>query len=80
MSKYPESSTEMKEVAPGAFLTDGKLATQQYSLTDNETGSASEKKMEADLKERPDRSGLHYCKPLNLNTTSARYLVWCFVS
>jgi len=33
----------MKEVAPGAFLMDGKLATQQCSLTDSETGSASEK-------------------------------------
>jgi hypothetical protein len=80
MSKYPESPTEMKEVAPGAFLMDGKLATQQCSLTDNETGSVSEKQDGSPSKERPDRSGLRYYKLLNLNTTSARYLVWCFVS
>jgi hypothetical protein len=34
---------EMKEVAPGAFLMDGKLATQQCSLTNSETGRALEK-------------------------------------
>jgi hypothetical protein len=33
----------MKEVAPDASLTDGKLATQQCSSTDSEAGSASEK-------------------------------------
>lgn len=42
MSKYPESFTEMKEVAPGASLTDGKRTTRLF-LTDSEIGNASEK-------------------------------------
>ena len=42
MSRFPESFTAMKEVAPGASLTDGKQTTRPF-LTDSETGSASEK-------------------------------------
>jgi hypothetical protein len=43
MSKYPESFTVMKEVAPGAFLMDGKQTTQLL-LTGSEPGNALEKK------------------------------------
>ena len=42
MSRFPESFTAMKEVAPGASLTDGKQTTRPF-LTNSETGSALEK-------------------------------------
>jgi hypothetical protein len=42
MSRFLESFTAMKEVAPGASLTDGKQITQLL-LTDNEPGNALEK-------------------------------------
>ena len=51
MSRFLESFTEMKGVALGAFPTDRKRTTRLF-LIGNETGSASENKMEVHLKEK----------------------------
>ena len=57
MFKYPESFTEMKEVAPGASLTDGKQRTRPY-LTDSETGNALGRRVGSNALKSV---GLRYC-------------------
>ena len=51
MFKYPESFTEMTEVAPGASLMDVKRTTRLF-LTGSEAGSFSKKEMEVHLKRK----------------------------